>query len=542
MLDILIKNGTIIDGTGNPGYRSDIAVSNGIIVKIAPQIIEDAARVIEADGLIVTPGFIDTHSHYDFIAVLPSDCALLLEQGVTTQLVGNCGDSLAPYPASVIDPQIPPYLTEKQIRYLKQVCRDPGTFMAHASKQTYGVNTAFMVGHNSLRLHAIGLGNTKATAKQLEEMKAMIRLAMESGMFGFSSGLAYTPSCYADTQELAALAETAAEYGGIYATHIRDEGNYVLDSVSEAIWIGEQSGASVLISHIKIMGKASHGKADQVLGLIESARERGLNVFADQYPYEAASAPLLTQIPPKYLGDGRSSTLSLIADPAARRQIERSIFEETDGFNSCLSFAGYDGSVIAEAGKTPRYLGLSISEAAKAERKEPIDFMMDLLLENDGEVRCLYFSQHMDDILTFLASPFVFTGDDWAVLGDRPDPEKKGGAHPRGTAAFVRKLELARDRRILTPEACIYRMTGGPAKALQLIGRGLLQEGYAADLCILEYERVHAESDYDYPFRRNRGIRYVVVNGQVAVENGRCTGGKYGKALLRNTRPGKERA
>lgn len=534
MPDLLIRNGTVIDGTGNPGYRADIAVTDGTIVKVAPQITGGAARVIDAAGLTVTPGFIDTHSHYDFIALLPCDCALLLEQGITTQLTGNCGDSLAPYPASVIDPQIPPYLSEQQVQALREACRDPGTFMAHAAGQTYGVNTAFLVGHNSLRLHAVGPGSAEATPAQLGEMKDMVRLAMESGMFGFSSGLAYAPSCYANTEELAELAGAAARYGGIYASHIRDEGDRVFDAVSEAIEIGERSGASVLISHIKIMGDANRGKAARVLELIRKARERGLNVFADQYPYEAASAPLLAQIPPKYLARGREDALRLIADPVARRQIEHSIFEETEDFKSCLAFAGYGGSVIAEAAKTPRYVGLSLADAAQTEGREPVDLMMDLLIENGGEVRCIFFTQYMDDILAFLASPFVFTGDDWAVLGSRPDPETRGGAHPRATAAFVRKLELARDRAALTPEACIYRMTGGPAQALGLAGRGFIREGYAADLCVLAYDSVHAESDYRHPFRPNRGIRYVIVNGGVAVENGRCTGSRYGKAILKD--------
>lgn len=540
MLDLLIKNGTIIDGTGNPRYNADIAIEKGVISRIEPRIDDAAIRTIDADGLFISPGFIDTHSHYDFTALLASDCALLLEQGVTTQLVGNCGDSMTPYPSCVLDPKIPSYLTDEQILSLKQICASPDTFMAHASGQAYGVNTAFLIGHNSLRLNAIGSGNVKATDSQLKSMKEMVRLAMEEGMFGFSSGLAYAPSSYADTEELSELAKVAAEYGGIYASHIRNEGNHVLDAVAEAIQIGEASGAAVLISHIKIMGNDCADRAVKVLELIQNARERGLNVFADQYPYEAASAPLLSQIHPKYLANGLESTLRMIADPAMRKQLEQSVFEDTPEFESCLRCSGYAGSVIVEANKTPQYIGLSIADAAKADGKEPIEFMMDLLLENNGEVRCTYFTQQPDDILTFLKAPFVYTGDDWAVLGNRPDPDKNGGGHPRGTAAFVRKIELARDHAHLIPEACIFRMTGGPAGALGLTGRGFIRETYAADLCILDYDHVYAEADYLHPFRRNHGIRYVIVNGQIAVENGYCNGKKYGKALLRNAKPEKE--
>lgn len=540
MIDLLIRNGTIIDGSGAPRYHADLAIEKGTIVRIAPHIDEAAERILDAEGLVVAPGFIDTHSHYDFAALIPIDGALLLEQGVTTQLVGNCGDSMTPYPASVLDPQIPSYLTEAQVQALKYVCARPDTFMAHASAQNYGVNTAFMIGHNALRLHAVGPGDEKANETQMEDMKTMLRLAMESGMFGYSSGLAYAPSCYADTEELTELAKVAAAYGGIYASHIRNEGNHVEEAVAEAIEIGKQSGADVLISHIKIMGNTDPKRAAGVLRLLKEAQESGLHIFADQYPYEAASAPLLAQIPPEYLAGGREKTLQVIADPEIRREIECSIFQGSDDFESCLRFALYDGSIVVEAAETPEYIGRSLLEAAKAEAKEPIDFMMELLIRNGGEVRCTYLTQRMEDILTFLASPLVFSGEDWAVLGNRPDPEKKGGGHPRGTGSFVRKIELARDNGLLTPEECIYRMSGGPAQALRLEKRGLIKEGYAADLCLLDYQAARARADYLYPFRRNEGIRYVIVNGKIAVQDGCCNGEKHGKALLRAVKKGSD--
>ncbi len=534
MLDILIKNGTVIDGSGRPGFQADVAVEKGIITRVEPHITDGAGQVIDAQGLTVTPGFINTHSHSDDNALETADCCLYLEQGITTQLVGNCGSSLTPCRPEEAARQLPDGLTEEQAAILKRACQDPAAFMAHAQGVCYGVNAAYMVGHTRLRSYAMGPGDGRPTESQLDDMKNMIDRAMKGGMYGYSSGLVYAPSVYADTWELTELAKAAAAGGGIYASHIRGEGIHVFDSIAEAIRIGEDSGAPVLISHIKIMGKQNRGRAAEVLELIHRANERGVKVFADQYPYEAASAPLLSQIPPKYLTGGREKTLQLIADKAVRRQIEHSIFHQAEEFESCLFDAGYKGSVIVGAQKTPQFIGMTLAEVGRAEGKEPIDAMMDVLIANQGSVQGVYYVQDMQDILTFLADPYVFTGDDWSTdgVGNRPDPEKKGGSHPRGTSTFVRKIELARDKGLLTPEGCIYRMTGGPAQAVGIANRGLLRPSYAADICLLDYDKVRAQSDYLYPYRRNLGIRTVIVNGRIAVQNGLCTGDLHGRTLL----------
>ncbi len=533
MLDILIQKGTLIDGSRSLAYKADLGIKDGIIVKIDRSIDESAEHVIDADGLVVAPGFIDTHSHSDFHALIPSDPSLSLEQGITMQLVGNCGDSLTPYPEEIIESKIPDYISEDDINQIKRICHDPKTFMDHASGVSYGANTAFLIGHNSIRLAVMGSGDAKPSQAQMADMKKLVADAMQSGMLGYSSGLAYAPSIYADTDELIELAKVAAGYGGIYASHIRGEGAHVFDAIDEAISIGKESGATVLISHIKIMGRRNRGKADEILEKLHQAREEGVAIVADQYPFDTASAPLISQIPPRYLALGREALLKRITEPGYRREIEKAIFSEADEFESCLFDAGYDGTLIAISEETPEYIGKSIQEIAEAESKDAIDVMMELLIANRGEVQCLYKVASMEDVETFMQDSIVFTGVDWSILGSRPEEDSKCGAHPRGTATFARKIELARDKKLLSPEEVIFRMTGGPANAIGLKGRGFLREGYSADVCILDYEGVIAQADYIYPFRRNQGIKYVIVNGRIAVEEGQYNGEKNGIAILR---------
>lgn len=536
MLDILIKNGTIIDGSGNPRYTADVAVEGGVITRIGKNIDEPAERVIDAAGLSVTPGFIDTHSHGDDMVLFQNDAYNCLEQGITTQLVGNCGESPAPYPEDNVMPPIRRQVSDEELAQIKAICRDSSTFMEHAKHVNLGVNVAFLIGHNAIRAHAMGTSDGKATPEQLEDMRRSIRIAMEAGFFGYSTGLVYAPSVYGDTEELTELAKVVADYGGVYASHIRGEGNSVFDAVAEAIEIGRGSGASVLVSHIKIMGEKNRGRAAEILKMLHSANEDGVHVFADQYPYEAGSAPLITQIPPKYLAGGKEETLRLIADREMREKIEYSIFHEADEFESSIYDAGYDGAIIVTANKTPQYVGMTLGEIAKKENKAPIDVMMDILIANDGVVQAIYKCQSLGDVLTFMADPLVHAGCDWFAYEKHFDINQRSGGHPRGTSTMIRRIELTRDNGLRSAEDCIRSITGAPAEAMGFTGRGLIKEGYAADICVLDYPNIRATSDYLYPFKRNQGLHYVLVNGNLAVCDGLCTGGYFGQPILHKSK------
>lgn len=531
MLDVKITGGTLLDGTGRPGYRAEIGIRDGIITEIAPKLQESAREVLDAEGLCVTPGFLDTHAHSDDAVFFRSDGYNCLEQGITTQLVGNCGDSPAPYRKDCGVPLTTRPAAPERLEEMMAAAKDCPTFLAAADRQEKGINYAFLVGHNALRLSVMGESPAAPTPLQLQAMQEQIRLAMRAGYFGYSSGLVYAPSVYADTAELTALAKASAEFGGLYASHIRGEGDHVLEAVREAIAVGRGAGCPVLISHIKVMGPNRAGKAQAMLRMIREANAEGVRVFADQYPYDAGSAPLISQIPPKYLREGRAALLQRLEEPQFRRQVEHSIFHETEEFESCLYYAGYAGSRIAAAAETPEAVGKTLTELAAAAGVAPVDAMAELLLRNHGTVQGVYTCMQMEDIRTFLADENVYAGTDWSAYPEHYSEEQVGGGHPRGTGAMFRRIELCREFRLRSPEACIRSMTGAPAGAIGLRDRGLLRPGLAADLCVLDWERAAAEADDLHPFRRNRGLAYVLLNGTVAVRGGRATGCYAGQVL-----------
>lgn len=531
--DVLIKGGTILDGSGRQRYRADVAVKDGKIACIAPNIKDGAARVLDADGLFVTPGFIDTHAHSDDVVFLKNDCYNCLEQGITMQVAGNCGESPAPYPADSLMKPIKQEVSEQEMERIIRISKDSATYMDEAMRADLGINMAFFVGHNALRAHAMGYRDGKPTDAEMADMKENIAKAMEAGFLGYSSGLVYAPSVYADTEELTELAKVVARYKGTYSSHIRGEGISLFDAVREAIQVGRGSGASVLISHLKVIAPQFRGRANEILGMIHDARAEGINVFADQYPYTAGSAPLISQIPPKHLNGGRAETLQQLRDPAFRKKVEYSIFHEPEEFESAMYAAGYGGTVIATSAGTPQYVGRTLEEVARELGIAPIDAMAELLLANDGTVQCIYHYDNLPDVLTIMADPNVYAGCDWYSYPYHYDTEQLGGGHPRGTSTMIRRLELMRNYGIKTAEECIRSMTGGPAGALSLKGRGLLREGYAADICVLDYPNAHTTSDYLYPFRKNQGLHYVLVNGQLALENGICLGSYAGQVVRR---------
>lgn len=533
MFDILIKNGQIVDGSGAPAFFGDIAVKDGKIAKIAHCIEGQAKEVINASGMQVTPGFIDNHSHSDESVFTGSDSYNYLEQGVTTQIAGQCGTSPAPYADSTISRE---GLSLEEYQARVEMARTPTSFMKAADRQTYGTNMAFFIGQGSLREKVLGYSDAAPTAEQMKTMQDDLVEAMEAGYLGVSSGLVYAPSVYANTEELIELAKVMKPYGGIYASHIRGEGDNVLRSVQEAIHIGEEGEVPVLISHLKVMGKHNEGTSQYLLKAIDEANARGVTVWADQYPYTASSAPLSSQIPPKYMVGGIPALLERLKDYTIRQQILHSIFHEVDEFESAIYSAGFDGCLIVSGFKTPKYVNKTIGQIAKEEGKEPIDVLSEVLIANDGIMQGVYFNQCASDLLRIMAHPKVFLGSDWSDYKDeRIDSEHPGNGHPRGTASTVRRLELVRDFRLRTMEESVKNLTFDTAQAMNLPEHGLLKEGWDANVCVLEYDKVHAAADFAHPYRKNQGIHYVLVNGQTVVRNGKALGVRAGKVLKRKS-------
>ncbi|MBQ7492457.1 MAG: amidohydrolase family protein [Clostridia bacterium] len=533
MVDILIKRGQIVDGSGAPAFFADIAVKDGKIVQIKPDIAASAKKTIDASGLQVAPGFLDSHSHSDASVFTGSDSYNYLEQGVTTQIAGQCGSSPAPYTAGSME-GAEEKLTRQELRERAEKAKTPASFMKAAESAGFGTNMAFFIGQGTLREKVLGYSGAAPDSRQMTIMQQDLKEAMEAGYLGVSSGLVYAPSVYATTEELIELIKIMAPYDGIYASHIRGEGDNVLRSVREAIRIGEECGVPVWISHLKVMGKHNEGISQRLLEEIDRANARGVAVFADQYPYTAGSAPLSSQIPPKYLTGGIPALLKRLKSSVIRRQIEHSIFCEANVFESAIYSAGFGGCLIVEGDKTPQYKNKTIGQIAEEEGKDPMDVLADVLLANDGLAQGIYFNQCASDLLRIMGHPNVFLGSDWSDYGDgRVDPEQPGGGHPRGTASAVRRLELVRDFRLRTMEESVKNLTYDTARALGLVEHGLLREGWDANICVFDYHKLHATADYSHPFRKNQGIYWVLVNGQLAVEEGTALGTRAGKVLKR---------
>jgi len=531
MYDLIIKNGFVLDGTGEKGFQADVAVRDGKIARIAPNIDEDASRVIDAAGLTVTPGFIDCHSHSDSVVLLGTDGYNFLEQGITTQLTGHCGSGPVPAYPNLFE-GVRQTHGEEKAQEMYRLCDNFASYMKAVEQCELGTNLAFYASQGNIRGRVMGFKMGEPNDEELEQMKDLMAQAMEEGFLGFSTGLVYAPSIYAGTRELVELAKVAHAYGGNYTSHIRGEGLHVLDAMKEAIYIGEQSGIPVVISHLKVKGHQYEGASVEMLKLIEDSVAKGITVWADQYPYTASAAPLISQIPPQFAEGGNDKLVERMKDPALRAEMERAVFEDYETFESNIYGAGYDGILIGSAHMTPQYVGKYIGEIAREEGKKPFDVVCDILIANNGVVSAIYFSQNDSDMLRIIKHPRVMAGCDASEHAHK-DREQVGGGHPRGSSTMVRRIELIRDNHLLEPEAVIRNLTGLAADVAHLEGVGYLKEGMAADICVIDYDHVKANSDYIHPFRKNEGIEYVLVNGKIAVEHGEATGVRNGRVLKR---------
>ena len=526
MFDLIIKNGCIVDGSGAPRFHADVAVKDGLIAEIAPHIEGDAKEIIDAAGKIVSPGFIDVHTHSDG-CVFSDDTTGYnhLEAGTTTELAGQCGTMAAPYYG-----EYQPTCGVSEEEY-KSICESYTSFFKYVESKPHGVNLAFFAGQGNIRGKVMGLGEGTPNEQQLQQMRDLMAEAMECGCLGFSTGLVYTPSVFAGTNELIEIAKVANQYGGVYTTHIRGEGNQLKESIEEALVIGRASGIPVNISHIKVIGHHNEGKSTEVIEYIEENQRAGMNITADLYPFTGGSAPLASQIPPKYLTRGKLEGVHALRDPELRKKALWSIFNEYNEFESNIYSAGFDGCLIAGTYKTPEYIGKTLGQIAREEGRDPFDVCIDLLDKNDAIVQGIYFSQNDSDLLNFLSRPWVMSGSDWSDYGKPVDPETRAGGHPRGYGTMPRRLALIRNNGLWTLEEAIYRMTGMPAEVYSLPNIGLLKKGMNADITVFDYAKVDTLGDYDYPFRGNTGIDYVVINGGIAVRDGHFTGLKNGRIV-----------
>ncbi len=500
--DLLIRNGRVVDGTGNPWTYADVAIKNGKVARVGSIPALEAKTVIDAKNGIVAPGFIDVHTHLEGSLNLRPTADNFLQDGVTTLITGNCGGSA------------------------------PNLRVFHDSLKLNGIsaNVASMIGHNTVRLKVMKMAFREPTAREQAEMEHLVEQAMKDGAVGLSTGLIYTPGTYARTPEVVGLAKIAARYGGTYASHIRNEGQDVKTAIAEAIQIGREAGIPVEISHFKIASKPIWGRSLETVALVEAARREGLDVTVDQYPYTASSTSLESIVPSWALADGDSAVLVRFRDPATRTKIRGEMLQS---LKKNLR-KNYEYAVVSSFAADTTYNGLSISQinqkrGRKATAETEADLVMELMEQNGMKrIQMVYHTMSEDDVATILRYPNTMIASDAGV-----SKFGSGMPHPRAYGTNSRVLgRYVREKGVIPLEEAIRRMTSLPAQRFKLEDRGLLRPGYAADLVIFDEKTVGDQATYDQPHAYATGFAAVLVNGEVVIEAGKHTGKRPGMVLV----------
>ncbi|MEW6457420.1 MAG: D-aminoacylase [Acidobacteriota bacterium] len=527
--DIIIKNGRIIDGTGNPWFYGDVGVKDGKIVFVGKTGNGNAKKVIESRSLVVAPGFIDVLDQSDFTILVDGNAESKIRQGVTTLIYGE-GGSAAP---------LTDFIKNEWKREAEHygITLDWTTLKEYYEKLMKGgisVNIATYVGAAQVRMAVIGAENREPTHDELERMKQLVAQAMEDGAVGISSALIYPPGSFAKTDELIELCKVVSKYGGIYATHIRNEGDRQVEALKEAIEIGMKANLPVEIFHFKVAGKENWGNSKIAISLIEEARSKGLDITADQYPYIASSTSINATVPPWVHEGGTEKYLSRLQDKELRKKIKDEMLHKKEGWeNMYLGPGGWENILIAslKQEKNKIYEGKSVSEAAKIAKKDPFEFVFDLIVEEKGSVGAIYFSMAENDVKAIMKTPWVMIDSDWSAL--RPDGILgEGKPHPRAYGTFPRVLgKYVREEKILTLEDAIRKMTSFPAQRFKFKDRGLIWEGMSADITVFNPETVIDKATFQNPHQYPEGIEYVIVNGILVIDKGNHTGARSGKIL-----------
>ncbi|TFG08614.1 MAG: D-aminoacylase [Promethearchaeota archaeon] len=535
--DIIIKNGKIIDGTGNPWYKGDIGIKDGFIVKIKKILTENTDKIIDANGMIVCPGFIDMHSHTDYALVLGHQftrVASFIRQGITTCTIGMCGDGLAPIPEIDKD-EVINYLMK--ITGLSMDINIPwssyGEYIETLKRNKCAINLACVVGYSNLRIAGgAGFEDREPTLDELDRMKGYLREALEAGAFGLSTGLIYAPQIYAKTEELIELAKVLSEYNGIYFSHIRGEGKKSIDAVQEAIEIVNRSNCNGgQIAHHKISGKIYWGKSKDTLKLIEKANEKGINITFDQYPYDRSMCNLSASLPP-WTREGTTKDLKKrLQDPEVRKRIKKDIIDDLEDWENMVHDNGFERIYIVSRSseKWKDVMGKNISDISKIKGyKDDWETYFDLLLDDP-----LITTECMgeEDIIRIMTNRYQMFGTDGAGI---PNIPALGTFHPRFYGTYPRILgRYVREKNVLTIENAIRKMTSFPAQKLGLKDRGLLREGMWADIVIFNPTKIIDKATYENPHQFPEGIPHVIVNGVLVVEDNKQSRKRPGKILRR---------
>lgn len=522
MYDYVLKNGLVVDGTRNSPFNGSICIKNGKIAHITEESNVSGKEIINCEGKIISPGFIDLHTHSDACPLNTTKAESMLYQGVTFQIGGNCGISLIPSNKEM----------EKEIRsfFIRNVeitiedetleLNDMNDYLNIANQKEYAINSGLLVGHGTLRAAIMGFDDRKASDDEMEQMKKLLDSEMKSGAFGMSLGLIYPPSSYGDVNEFVELSKVIKDNNGILATHMRDEGDKVFDSVDEMIEVAERSGVHLHISHLKLMGKPQWGRSQELLAHIESARKRGCTITCDQYPYEATATGLTALVPGWALDGGNAKMLDRLEQKEERLKEDiANIMDKRGGPNRIIVASTY--------GHLTNLDGKNIEEISEVLGLSPVDTVIEVLIKCRGEVAAIYFSLNMEDILNIMKSMDIAVGSDGVDF----NYNLEYNPHPRNFGTFPRFLQTVRENDLMPIEDAVYKMTGLPAEIIHLPDRGVLKPGNIADITVFDYELVSDLSTFEKSTVKPEGIDHVFVTGLPVLVNGEQTENMAGKTI-----------
>lgn len=529
--DIVIRGGTVYDGTGAAGRRADVGIRVDHIAAVGDLGGAGAARVVDATGMAVAPGFINMLSWSTDSLIADGRSQGELRQGVTTEIFGE-GTSMGP---------LTPAMKRRAIEQMGDIKYDItwttlSEYLGELERRGISSNVASFVGATTIREHVIGLEDRKPTPAQMEEMRTLVRREMEAGALGIGSSLIYAPAFYADTHELVELCKVAAEYGGSYISHMRSEGNRLLEAVDELITIAREAKIPAEIYHLKAAGQANWPKMDAVIAKIEKARRDGLRITADMYTYTAGSTGLDASMPPWVLDGGYDAAYRRLRDPDTRRRIRAAIETPSNDWENLYLAAGSPDRVLLVEFKSPALkplTGKTLAEAARLRGEAPVETIMNLMLEDRSRVGTVYFMISEDNIRRQIALPWVSFGSDAASMAPEP-PFTLSSTHPRAYGNFARVLgKYVREEKLLTVAEAVRKLSGLPATNLGLDRRGFLKDGMYADVVVFDPATIADRATFERPHQYAIGVRDVFVNGVQVIRDGEHTGATPGRRAAR---------
>jgi len=536
LVQILILGGTIVDGTGRSGFRSDLGITDDRIVfigKATEEMIGAAHTVIRAEGKVVSPGFVDCHTHSDLSLFTAPDAASRLYGGITTEIAGNCGVGAAPISEEYREDLKKYFLSmfpiENPLNRPVFAWNTFGEYLDCLDRYPAAINMGSLVSQGAVRLAVKGFRKGKANAEELRNMQELVSEAMEAGAFGISTGLNYLPGAFCDRKELAEVTKPVSAYGGLYVSHIRTQSEGIFEALDEAFAIAGEANVGMHISHLKLLGSPVWGKTDELFAKIEAARTAGLPVSFDAYPYEAGATGLTALLPHWAMEGGIPALMERLSDPAARKKIQEDCVHGLPGWQAMIKTVGFDNITISDLSgeQNQQLIGKTIREAADIRGQSQFDTLFDVLLEEKGKASMVISHLSNKDVDTILAHPdCMIASDSTSIAFGRPHP-RFYGTNGRIFRTYVR------EKKLMTLEDAVRKMTSLPARQFRIAERGELREGYYADVLVFDPETIGDVATYDDPARYSVGMDTVIVNGQIAFSNGKPTGVLAGRVLRR---------